>query len=110
MTVKQRTLVVTGTSKADKLTLRARGRFVVAGKKKVARRRFDEVHVRARSGNDRVRLRGRIGRATIEGGRGADTLSVNRPTRCICRPTARAPGSAARWRAWSSRSTSPPTR
>ena len=52
-----------------------RGRFVVAGRKKVARRRFDEVHVRARGGDDRVRVRGRL-RGTIEGGRGADTLAV----------------------------------
>ena len=57
--VKQRTLLVTGSGKADKLTLRVRGRFVVAGKKKVARRRFDKVLVRARGGDDRVRVRGR---------------------------------------------------
>ena len=61
VTVKQRTLLVTGTGKADKLTLRVRGRFVVAGKKKVARRRFDEVLVRAGGGDDRVRVRGRSG-------------------------------------------------
>ncbi len=74
VTVKQRTLVVTGTGAADKLTLRARGRVVVIGNKKVARRRFDKVLVRARGGNDRVRVRGRIRRVTIEGGDGADTL------------------------------------
>ena len=73
--VKQRTLLVTGSGKADKLTLRVRGRFVVAGRRKVARRRFDEVHVRAGGGDDRVRVRGRL-RGTIEGGRGADTLAV----------------------------------
>jgi Ca2+-binding RTX toxin-like protein len=75
VTVKQRTLLVTGTGKADRLTLRVRGRFVVAGKKKVARRRFDDVRVRAGGGDDRVRVRGRL-RGTIEGSRGADTLSV----------------------------------
>ena len=73
--LKQRTLLVTGSGKADKLTLRVRGRFVVAGRRKVARRRFDEVHVRAGGGDDRVRVRGRL-RGTIEGGRGADTLAV----------------------------------
>ena len=74
VTVKQRTLVVTGTGAADKLTLRARGRVVVIGNKKVARRRFDKVLVRARGGNDLVRVRGRLRRVTIEGGDGADTL------------------------------------
>ena len=75
--VKQRTLLVTGTSKADKLKVRARGRFVVAGKKKITRRRFDEVRILARGGDDRVRVRGRLGRVTISGGRGADTLAVS---------------------------------
>jgi Ca2+-binding RTX toxin-like protein len=74
VTVKQRTLVVTGTGKTDKLTLRARGRVVVIGNKQVARRRFDKILVRARGGSDRVRVRGKIRRVTIEGGSGADTL------------------------------------
>jgi Ca2+-binding RTX toxin-like protein len=77
VTVKQRTLVVSGTAKADKLKLRARGRVVVAGKRKVARRRFDEVRILARGGDDRVRVRGRLGRVTVSGGRGADTLAVS---------------------------------
>jgi Ca2+-binding RTX toxin-like protein len=76
VTVKQRTLRVTGTGKADKLTVRVRGRFVVAGKKKVARRRFDEVRIRARGGDDTLRVRGRL-RATIVGGAGADRLAVS---------------------------------
>jgi Ca2+-binding RTX toxin-like protein len=75
--VKHRTLLVTGTGKADKLTLRARGRAVVVGKRKVARRRFDEVRILARGGDDRVRVRGRLRRATIAGGRGSDTLAVS---------------------------------
>ena len=76
VTLKQRALVVTGTSKADKLKVRVRGRFVVVGRKKVARRRFDEVRIRAGGGDDRVRVRGRLRRATIVGGAGADHVSV----------------------------------
>jgi Ca2+-binding RTX toxin-like protein len=75
VTVKQRTLVVTGSSKADKLTLRPRGRFVVAGRKKVARRRFDRIAVRGRGGDDVVRIRG-LRRVAIAGGAGVDTLTA----------------------------------
>jgi Ca2+-binding RTX toxin-like protein len=74
VSVKQRTLVVAGSGASDKLTLRARGRVVRIGERKVARRRFDRVRVRARGGNDLVRVLGRLGRATIEGGAGADRL------------------------------------
>ena len=77
VTLKQRTLVVTGTGKADKLKVRARGRFVVAGKKKVARRRFDEVRIRAGGGDDRVQVRGRLRRATVVGGLGQDDVTVS---------------------------------
>ena len=78
VTIRQRTLIVTGTGKADELTLRTRGRFVVAGRKKIARRRFDEIRVRAGGGDDRVRVRGRLRRGTIAGGGGRDTLTVSR--------------------------------
>jgi Ca2+-binding RTX toxin-like protein len=79
VTVKQRTLVVAGTSKADKLTLRARGRFVVAGKQKVARRRFDRIAVRGRGGDDIVRIRG-LRRVAISGGAGVDMLAARGST------------------------------
>ena len=77
VTVKQRTLLVTGTSKADTLTLRARGRKVAVGKRKVARRRFDRIVVSARGGDDLVRVRD-LRRVRIVGGAGVDTLSVTR--------------------------------
>jgi Ca2+-binding RTX toxin-like protein len=80
-TVKQRTLVVAGDGASDRLALRAKPRKVVIDVRddgsadfRVARKRFDRVLVRAGSGDDRVRVLGRLGRVTIEGGRGADTL------------------------------------
>ncbi len=79
--VKKRTLVVKGNGASDKLALRARGRRLHVDVRddgtadfRVVRKRFDRIRVRAGSGNDLVRVRGFIGRVTIEGGRGADTL------------------------------------
>ena len=75
--VKKRTVLVTGNGASDKITLKVRGRRLVidtgAKATTVGRRRFDRIRVRARGGDDRVRIVGRV-RVTIEGGTGADTL------------------------------------
>jgi Ca2+-binding RTX toxin-like protein len=85
--VKQRTLVITGDAASDKLALRARPRKLEVDVRddgtadfRVARKRFDRILVRARDGNDKVRIdESRIvftkrTPTTLDGGRGADTL------------------------------------
>jgi Ca2+-binding RTX toxin-like protein len=80
VTVKKRTVLVSGNGAGDKLALRARPRRLEVDVRadgsaefRIARKRFDRIRVRARGGDDLVRVAGRA-RVTIEGGTGADTL------------------------------------
>jgi Ca2+-binding RTX toxin-like protein len=71
-TVKQRTLVLAGNGAGDGLTVRLKGRKVkVAGLRPVRVRR---VVVRARGGDDTLRVVGRGVPVRLNGGRGDDTL------------------------------------